>query len=284
MPAGSIRRTVLAAVALGVLAAAGPAMAATPKPVVRGSTYLALGDSVTFGFEEPQVVPAPDYARASSLLGYPEDLGAELGLKVVNAACPGETSASLIDKSAKSLGCENRYRARFPLHVHYSGSQLAFAVRFLKRHPDTRLVSLMIGANDAFMCEQNGGCTTAAERRAVLAKISRNTRRIFSAIRHEARYHGHLAIVEYYSLDYSSPAMNAFSQSINQAMREAGRRFGVVVADGFRELRVAAVHSGGSTCNAGLLTQLGKPGDCGIHPSFAGQALLADALLQAITT
>jgi hypothetical protein len=39
---------------------------------------------------------------------------------------------------------------------------------------------------------------------------------------------------------------------------------------------------GGNTCGAGLLTQLGKPGDCGIHPSYAGQALLAQALEKAI--
>jgi hypothetical protein len=35
-------------------------------PVVPGSQYLALGDSVTFGFMEGQVVPAPDY-RTSPL-------------------------------------------------------------------------------------------------------------------------------------------------------------------------------------------------------------------------
>jgi hypothetical protein len=36
--------------------------------------------------------------------------------------------------------------------------------------------------------------------------------------------------------------------------------------------------TGGNTCVAGLLTQLGSPGTCGIHPSYAGQALLAQAL------
>src|SRR5579884_2724368 len=40
--------------------------AARNLPVVPGSRYLALGDSVTFGYEEPQVVPAPDYARAAA--------------------------------------------------------------------------------------------------------------------------------------------------------------------------------------------------------------------------
>ena len=47
----------------------------TRTPVTKGSTYLALGDSVTFGYEEPQVVPAPNYQDASSFIAYPELLG-----------------------------------------------------------------------------------------------------------------------------------------------------------------------------------------------------------------
>ena len=79
----------------------------THTPVTKGSTYLALGDSVTFGYEEAQVVPAPNRPDASSFLGYPELLGSELHLKIVNASCPGETSSSLIDPTAQSYGCEN---------------------------------------------------------------------------------------------------------------------------------------------------------------------------------
>jgi hypothetical protein len=38
-------------------------------PVVPGSQYLALGDSVTFGYMEPTVVPAPNYGDAASFPG-----------------------------------------------------------------------------------------------------------------------------------------------------------------------------------------------------------------------
>lgn len=34
-------------------------------PIVPGSQYLALGDSVAFGYVESQVVPAPDYTKIS---------------------------------------------------------------------------------------------------------------------------------------------------------------------------------------------------------------------------
>ena len=43
--------------------------------------------------------------------------------------------------------------------------------------------------------------------------------------------------------------------------------FGVSVAEGLREFRRADRHSGGDPCAAGLLTQLGKPGACGISRS-----------------
>ena len=138
--------------AVGLLAVtSGPALAkakkhpTTPKstltprsPITKGSGYLALGDSVTFGYQESQVVPAPNYADAASFVAYPALLGSELHLTVANAACPGETSSSLIDATGQSNGCENTpgkgnvgYRTLNPLHVNYTGSQLDYAVSYL---------------------------------------------------------------------------------------------------------------------------------------------------------
>jgi lysophospholipase L1-like esterase len=274
------------AVLAGLLVAAAPASAARAKPVTRGSTYLALGDSVTFGYQEPAVVPAPDYTRASNFIGYPELLGAALHLRVFNAACSGETAASLVDAAAPSNGCENQYRKSFPLHVRYKGSQLAYAVKFLKRHRDTRLVSLIIGANDFFLCRKTtaDGCASAAEQAATVKAIGANVRKTLMAIRRRANYRGQLAIVRYYSLDYSSAAANAFSQTLNKTMATAARGLHAITADGFGVWRAASLHSVLSPCTAGLLTQLGSPGTCGIHPSYAGQGLLAGALLRAIRT
>lgn len=284
-----VRSLATVAAVTALFATAGPA-AAAPKPVTRGSTYLALGDSVTFGYKEPTVVPAPDYSKASSFVGFPEQLGKALRLKVVNAACPGETSASLIDSSKPSNGCENAptptgvaYRTRFPLHVRYSGSQLTFAVRYLKRHRDTRLVSLMIGANDYFLCQATtaDACTSLAEQGATLTQITRNVRRILFAVRHRAGYRGQLAIVDYYSLNYASPAINLQSRALNAALHTAARPYHVATADGFRAMQAAVTLAGGNPCTAGLLTPL-STGTCGVHPSYAGQALLAQALLRTI--
>jgi lysophospholipase L1-like esterase len=259
-------------------------------PVTPGSQYLALGDSVTFGYMESNVVPAPDYGNAAAFPGYPEQLGARLRLSVANASCPGETSSSLIRTSAPSNGCENNpahsssnYRNN-PLHVKYTGSQLAFALSYLRSHHKVRLVTLMIGANDFFVCQEttSDGCASTAERNATAATVTRNIHTILSAIRHKAHYNGQLVIVNYYSLNYSVAAVNAQSQLLNQVQDNAAKPFGVKIADGYGELRAASAHSGGNTCTAGLLTQL-STGGCGIHPSYAGQALLSQALEKAIT-
>jgi lysophospholipase L1-like esterase len=275
-------------VAVPATAGAAARSNAAPAPVVPGSRYLALGDSVTFGYEEAQVVPAPNYHNAASFPGYPEQFGAGLRLTVANAGCPGETSSSLINASAVSNGCENvvgkpgGYRAAFPLHVRYKGSQLAYAMSYLKANRNVRLVSLMIGANDYFVCvETQAGCTSAAAIHAVLAKIAANVRVILSAIRNKAHYTGQLAIVNYYSLNYASAATNAQSALLNQDVDTAANPFHVIIADGFGEFHTATLHAGGNTCTAGLLTQL-STGKCGIHPSYAGQALLAQALLKAV--
>jgi lysophospholipase L1-like esterase len=251
-------------------------------PITKGSTYLALGDSVTFGYKEAGVVPTPNYQDAASLVGYPEILGSELHVNVVNAACPGETSSSLVDASAQSNGCENApgggvgYRTAYPLHVHYTGSQLAFAVSYLKKHPSVRLVSLMIGANDFFLCQETTAdkCTSLSEEAGVVATVSKNVHAILSAIRTKAHYNGQVAIVNYYSPLQSE---NALLPLLNQAVDGAAKPFHVEIADGFGVFETAAANAGENVCTAGLLTQL-PGGTCGIHPSYAGQSLLAQAL------
>jgi lysophospholipase L1-like esterase len=299
------RRTAALAVATcatlscGALTAAAQARTTHPAkptvtastPVTPGSDYLALGDSVSFGYMEPTVVPAPDYPNAASFHGYPEMLGSELHLKVANAACPGETSSSLLNAGAQSNGCENTvtgsgvsYRKAYPLHVKYSGSQIAYAEKYLKSHSDTRLVSLMIGANDLFACEEttSDGCLNPAEQAPVLAKITKNVHTILTDLRSQAHYAGQIVIVDYYSLNYASATINDQSEILNKAQAAGAKGFKVRFANAYTTFATASAHSGDNTCTAGLLTQLGAPGTCGVHPSYAGQALLASTLENAI--
>lgn len=250
--------------------------------------YLALGDSVTFGYREANTTPPPVYPDAASFVGYPEDVAAAEGFHAANAACPGETSASFIVEGVQSNGCENSpgggpgYRTLFPLHVQYTDTQLQYAVRYLRYHPSTSLVSLMIGANDGFLCQETTADHCASELPGVLHQISSNVADILAAIRTEAGYTGQIVIVNYYSLDYSSPTADASSQALNAAMDRAAKPYTVRIADGYGVWQAAAAHSGGNSCTAGLLTQL-NGGGCGVHPSAAGQALLALAVEKVVT-
>jgi lysophospholipase L1-like esterase len=273
---------------VGSLAAAQPASASPshPNPPVRaGKQYLALGDSVPFGYRESDSVPTPDYTKPETFVGYPEDVAADLSLDVANASCPGETTASLIDASAPSNGCENGYRLVFPLHVAYSGSQLDFAVQFLRSHRQTRLVSLMAGANDAFLCQKQTADNCLSEFPNLLQSIARNISTILGRIRHEAHYPGQLVLVNYYSLNYADPVLTGEVEALNDAIDAAAQPFDVDVADGFGAFKQATAAFGGNDCAAGLLTMLATGGcDSHVHPSAAGQALLADAVEQVVRT
>ena len=110
-----------------------------------------------------QVVPAPNYPDAFELCRLSPSL---LGLRVapdrrergVSGRDVHEPDRGTILEHHRGLLCERAprecgYRPKYPLHVKYSGSQLDYAVSYLKKHTNVRLVSLMIGANDFFACE-----------------------------------------------------------------------------------------------------------------------------------
>ena len=261
-----------------------PTSAPAAAPTTSGSTgardYLALGDSVSFGYREPHTTPSPLYADAATFVGFPQQVGAALGFDVANASCPGETSASLVRAGAPSNGCENSpgggpgYRTAYPLHVAYSGTQLAFAQQYLRTHSGTRLVTLMIGANDGFLCQRTTKDGCVSEVSALLAQVGANVTTILRTIRTVDDYRGQVVVVDYYSLNYTSPLQNFVSQELNTAVNAAAAPFTVSVADGYGAFKLASAPAGGDTCKAGLLTKL-TTGGCGVHPSAAGQALLA---------
>jgi lysophospholipase L1-like esterase len=134
----------------------------------RGGRYLALGDSVPAGYTSAlaqqyfaSLNPANHLAAPSSadFLGYPEILGAELRTPDANPACPGETTASFLDRTKEDNGCAGWRQARAPLHVAYasaSQSQMAWALDWLAQNGKTaKLVTLTIGANDMFLMRKH---------------------------------------------------------------------------------------------------------------------------------
>jgi hypothetical protein len=118
--------------ALGALAFAPAAGAAKI-----GSTYLALGDSLAYGFHGAQFKEEfPNINPASFNDGYVDDFGAALkffhpGLQVINDGCPGETTGTMIKGSGIVGFCAGGPTGTpFPsvwLHHPYITSQLADA-------------------------------------------------------------------------------------------------------------------------------------------------------------
>jgi hypothetical protein len=181
-PFGRLLALAVALVALAALAVLTPAANARPKPPV--STYLALGDSISFGYSE-QVFnenfpnESPSFFEEGFTNDFAQDLSRSYevgrGLTLVNDACPGETSNGLIGENAalggkastepaghnpQGLGdyhpCAYSNVDGLPLHNSLSVggqsiSQLEDALSILKEgHPahPVEAITLNIGSND----------------------------------------------------------------------------------------------------------------------------------------
>lgn len=270
--------------ALGLVGATAFMLPASAAPAAAdkdtGShTYLALGDSVVFGFTTND---GPAYVNAANFVGYPEKVGAAFDFNDVNASCPGEATGGFISATGADNGCRF-FKATFPLHVSYPGvTQLAFATSYLAAHRHTKLVTVALGANDLFLLEHSCGATNVhcilAGLPAVLGMITANMHTILHALRPE--FHGVLMVVNYYSLDYSDTVVGTpITQALNAAETASATADRAVVADVFSAFKSAAAVAGGKTCNAGLLN--GSPTDptlCDVHPSQSGQQLIANTV------
>ena len=263
---------VLAAAGLVVAAAATPALASTSAP----GNYLALGDSVPFGFHNA-VNPAI-FLNPRNLVGYPELLAHEEHLRLANASCPGETTGSFINPTRDIFKCEGPagYRTNFPLHVKYSGSQLAFAVHYLRTTPNVRLVTLELGANDVFRCQAQTAdqCASPAELQPVLAKLHENIERIVTTLRTQGHYRGQIIVVDYYALNYADPVGVAGAEALDKAIDTAARDRGARVASGFLAFEpIAFAKGGGDSRAAGLV----RPAP-DVHPTPFGHEVLEDTV------
>jgi len=259
---------VLAAAGLVVAAAATPALAGTSS----AGNYLALGDSVPFGFHNA-ANPAI-FLNPRNLVGYPELLAHEEHLRLANASCPGETTGSFINPTRDIFKCEGPagYRTNFPLHVKYSGSQLAFAVHYLRTTPNVRLVTLELGANDVFRCQAQTAdqCASPAELQPVLAKLHENIERIVTTLRTQGHYRGQIIVVDYYALNYADPVGVAGAEALDKAIDTAARDRGARVASGFLAFEpIAFAKGGGDSRAAGLV----RPAP-DVHPTPFGHEVL----------
>lgn len=228
--------------------------------------------------------PLLDPRNAANFVGYADSVAGTLDLGLTNAACPGETSGSMISGTPPDNGCHEFYPVPLPRHVLYSGSQLVFAVQFLESHRHVHLVTLQIGGNDVLIllrsCGGNVGCVLAGLP-GVETQMAAHLATIYAAIRGEAHYRHAIVVVPYFAFNYNDPSSTAITASLDGVVATVGRQFHARVADVFDAFAAASAPFGGIPCAAGLQVRI-SPTSCDIHPSAAGHALIARTVLAAL--
>ena len=148
-------------------------------------------------------------------------------------------------------------------------------MRTVKDTDDLSLVTLQIGANDAFICQAGTPDRCGAEIVQVAQTVQDNVTAILSTLRDQG-YDGPIVVVTYYALNYADPTGAAATQLLNAGITAAANSVdATVVASGFDAFQPVAQGSGGDSIAAGLVL----PND--VHPTAQGQQLLADAVVAA---
>jgi lysophospholipase L1-like esterase len=138
-----------------------------------GSTYLALGDSLTYGYHAAQFkseLKSKGFVEPTTFEeGYVNDFGALLKLanpklQIINEGCPGETTETFIHGSGVPPQFGNfcaggptgtPFPYAFLHHPYATNSQLSDALAILNENHNVSPISLDIGANDVLQFVKN---------------------------------------------------------------------------------------------------------------------------------
>lgn len=268
-----LRSTILPSALILLASSLAPSAAAEDIP--RNTRYLALGDSIAFGYN-PLVIPV----NLDKYVGYPEIVSDLTHRKVANASCFGESSGSFLVLGAPDTGCA-QWRASLPLYVSYSGTQMQYALDYLQANlKKTDLITIDIGVNDlgVLLASCNFDLTCASsELPSTLAAYAQNLTAIFGGIR-ATGYTGPIVAVTPYAVNYNDPVEVSGLIALDGVLAQVASAFDVQVADAFDAFLAADVPYAGDSCAAGLLIKLPN-GTCDIHPSLAGQTLIAQTVV-----
>jgi lysophospholipase L1-like esterase len=265
---GLVAPTLAIAVALAFSTTATSATSQRPVYQPPRSYYLALGDSIAYGFQ-----PTKAEAPPSAVVGYVGLFAARLRklspkLQVLNYGCPGESTVTFTHGHCPWLA-EGR-----KLHDAFRGSQLEAAVSFLRAHRGrVSPITLTLWGNDLAPLSARG----KGAPRAIAAFASR-----FGAILKQLRAAAPTAEIivtgawdpEADRLEQTKPLYGSLGKAIGRVAAASGAR----VADMF-----AAFNGSGSVqaqkarlCALTFFCSQGDP-----HPTDAGYRAMADAFMAA---
>ncbi len=300
---GTMKRalTLGATLAMGLTIWAGTAAAAPSIHPTR--YYLALGDSLSVGFQ-----PNANGTGLETDRGYTNDLLTleskhAKNLVLVEVGCPGDTTTSLLTGQGNATNAAKYHCNR------RKGSQLKAAVAFLKQHHaagEVPLITIDIGANDV------DGCVSAGSIAAISAciatgenAIKQNTPKILNALKAAAPKGTRFAAMnlydpvlgEYFSTSSSDKTLASASvplvQGLNSDIQSADSSSGFKtadVADAFQTYNTAATVSfDGQMVPVDVATVCGLTWACtpppvgpNIHANDNGYSVIAQAFYSTV--
>jgi lysophospholipase L1-like esterase len=229
--------------------------------------YLALGDSIAYGFQPTKA----NATRASAFRGYVEVFAARLQklspeIEIVNYSCPGESTVTFARGRCPTLPGAK-------LHDAYRGPQLKAAVSFLRAHPGqvSPITLTLWGAELAPLSSKGKRAQAAIESFAPR----------FAAILRQLRAAAPNADVvvtgawnpEANGLQRTTPLY----RSVDAAIRRAAKASGVRVANMF----AAFNGTGNVQAQKARLCRLTFACKDDPHPNDAGYRTMADAFMAA---
>ncbi|HEV2237289.1 MAG TPA: SGNH/GDSL hydrolase family protein [Ktedonobacterales bacterium] len=230
--------------------------------------YMALGDSLTFGYQ-----PNLDFSA-----GFADDLFNTLKpsgvTEAINYGCAGETTTTFIQG-----GCV----ARFLHHGSYTGAQLGAALAFLKNPRNVGRVSpitLEIGSNDVIPDWDENACTAGPNTDADLATMDNNlTHTILPeltqalALPKGARV-GDLHLLNYYNpFAKQCPTSAPFIHRLNDHLAADAAKFRVPVVDVYNAFG-GDMGAAGNVCTLTWICSSSHD----VHPMNAGYTQIARAV------
>lgn len=188
-----------------------------PKPY-----YLALGDSLAFGYQ-------PDLNFSSGYTGdFFNNLRGHGTQHIANMACPGETSVTFLNGK-----CPYPYLRKYP----YTGSQMNAALKYLHQHAgQVSPVTLDIGANDVLGDINSNNCSiNQSQFNTDLATLDANLTQtilpeLHAALVVKGQVSGDIILMNYYD-PYQNICPNTVSsvQLVNQHLASDVSAYGSIV-------------------------------------------------------
>ena len=302
-------RLLACAVALIALGALALAPAAGARGI--GDTYLALGDSLAYGYHQAQFkeeLGSKGFVEAANFDdGYVDDFGSALRLfkprlQIINDGCPGETTETMIHGSG-AYGPEfcagGLTGGPFPkafLHHSYPGTQLEDALAVAAK-PGVGTITLDIGANDILQflgttCGFPAAYTcTPGQVEAEIGHVVANVGYILGQLRAAAPKAKIIFVSQYNpypTVLQPEGTGDATVEALNGALKTVAAKFGVSFANTARAINFSGTHGGPEAkdirtvcaftamCPGGQFNPASPEAD--IHPTRLGYAVMAGVI------